>query len=84
MNLWKSHDLATRRSDYGKILCGLLSHVYRCKPWTLRKGDENQIMAFGMKGLREILCVAWMKKKSNDWVLEKSGANMELLNIIQQ
>jgi len=36
-----------------------------------------------MKGLRKILRVSWTAKKTNDWVLNKSEVNRELLDTVK-
>ena len=35
-----------------------------------------------MKGLRKILRVSWTAKKTNEWILNKAGMKMELLDTI--
>ena len=36
-----------------------------------------------MKGLRKILQVSCRAKKTNEWVVDKAGANRELLDIVK-
>jgi len=36
-----------------------------------------------MKGLRNILRVSWTAKKTNEWVLNKSGVKRELLDTVK-
>jgi len=36
-----------------------------------------------MKGLRKILRVSWIAKKTNEWVLNKAGVKKELLHIVK-
>jgi len=45
--------------------------MYDCESWTLKKNEETRLDAFGMKGLRKILRVLWIAKKTNEWVLKK-------------
>jgi len=52
--------------------------TYSCESWTLRKNEETRLGDFEMKGLRKILLVSWIAKKTNEWVL-----NRELLDIIK-
>jgi len=54
-----------------------------CESWTLRKNEETRLEAFEMKGLRTILRVSWTAKKTNEWVLNKAGVNMELLDTVK-
>jgi len=35
-----------------------------------------------MKGLRKILHVSWIAKKTNEWVLNKAGVKRELLDTV--
>jgi len=51
-----------------------------CESWTLRKNEETRLDAFEMKGLRRILRVLWTAKKTNEWVLNKTGVKRELLD----
>ena len=36
-----------------------------------------------MKGLKRILRVSWTAKKTNEWVLNKAGVKMELLDTVK-
>jgi len=36
-----------------------------------------------MKGLRNILRLSWTAKKTNEWVLNKSGVKRELLDTVK-
>jgi len=36
-----------------------------------------------MKGLRKILRVSWIAKKTNEWVLNKAGVKRELLDTVK-
>jgi len=40
--------------------------MYGCESWTLRKNEETRLDAFGLKGLRKILRVSWIAKKTNE------------------
>ena len=53
--------------------------TYGCENWTLRKNAEARLDAFEMKGLRKIPRVSWTAKKTNQWVLNKTGVKKELL-----
>ena len=57
--------------------------TYRCESWTLRKNKETRLDAAEMKGLRKILRVSWTAKKTNEWVLNKAGVKMELLDTVK-
>ena len=57
--------------------------TYGCESWTLRKNEEIRLDAFEMKGLRKVLCVSWTAKKTNEWVLNKAGVKMELLDTVK-
>jgi len=56
--------------------------AYGCESWTLRKNEETRLDAFEMKGLGNILRVSWTAKKTNEWVLNKPGVKMELLDTV--
>jgi len=56
--------------------------TYGCESWTLRKNEETHLDAFEMKGLRKILRVSWIAKKTNEWVLNKAGVKKELLDTV--
>jgi len=57
--------------------------AYGCESWTLRKNEETRLDAFEMKGLRRILRVLWTAKKTNEWVLNKTGVKRELLDTVK-
>jgi len=57
--------------------------TYGCESYTLRKNEETRLDAFEMKGLRKILRVSWTAKKTNEWVLNKTGVKRELLNTVK-
>jgi len=50
---------------------------------TLRKNEETRLDAFEMKGLRKILRVSWVAKKTNEWVLNKAEVKRELLDTVK-
>jgi len=54
-----------------------------CESWTLGKNEETRLDAFEMKGLRRILRVLWTAKKTNEWVLNKTGVKRELLDTVK-
>ena len=41
---------------------------YGCESWTLRKNEDSRLDAVETKGLRKILRVSWIAKKTNEWV----------------
>jgi len=57
--------------------------MYGCESWTLRKNEETRLDASEMKGLRKILRVSWIAKKTNKWVLNKAAVNRELLDSVK-
>jgi len=61
--------------------------TYGCESWTLRKNEETRLEAFEMKGLRILhvswTAVLWTAKKTNEWVLNKAGVKMELLDTVK-
>jgi len=57
--------------------------TYGCESWTLRKNEKTRLDAFEMKGLRKILWVSWTAKKTNEWVLNKTGVKRELLDTVK-
>ena len=81
--IWNSHSIPI----YTKIrlMKALVWPVatYGCESWTLRKNEETRLDAFEMKGLRKILRVSRIAKKTNEWVLNKAGVKRELLDIVK-
>ena len=57
--------------------------TYGCESWTLRKNEETRVDAFETKGLRKILPVSWTAKKTNEWILNKAGQKMDLLDTVE-
>jgi len=57
--------------------------TYGCESWTLSKNEETRLDAFEMRGLRKILRVSRTAKKTNEWVLNKTGVKRELLDTIK-
>jgi len=57
--------------------------TYGCESWTLKKNEEARLDASEMKGLRTILWVSWMVKKTNQWVLNKAGVRRKLLDTVK-
>ena len=73
--IWKSHSMPI--STKIRLMKALVWPVvtYGCESWTLRKNEETRLEAFDMKGLRKILRVSWIAKKTNESVLNKAGVN---------
>jgi len=57
--------------------------TYGCDSWTLRKNEEARLDDFEMKALRQILQVSLTAKKTNEWVLNKTGVKRELLDTVK-
>ena len=57
---------------------------YRCESWTLRKHNETKIRAFEMKCLRYALRISRTKKRTNEWVLNTSETERQLLVSIRK
>jgi len=81
--IWKSHSILI--STKTRLMKALVWPVvtYGCESWTLRKNEETRLEAFQMKGLRNILCVSWTAKKTNEWVLNKDAVKRELLDTVK-
>jgi len=62
---------------------GILSATYGHEGWTLRKNEETRLDAFEMKGMRKILRVSLTAKKTNEWVLNKTGVKREQLDTVK-
>ena len=82
--LWKSHNI--KMDTKMKLMRALVWPVatYGCESWIIKKKEEERINAFEMKCLRQILRVSWIEKRTNEWVLEKTGMERSLLNQIKK
>jgi len=82
--IWKSHDI--KMINKIRLLKALVWPVatYGSESWTIRKREEDRINAFEMKCLRKILGVQWTEKRTNEWVLERTGTERTLLNTIKR
>ena len=82
--VWKSHDInINTKIRLWKALVWPVA-TYGFETLTLKKEDERRITAFEMKGLRQILRVKWIERKTNDWVMEKAGTEAQLLETIKK
>ena len=82
--IWQNHGI--RISTKLRLIKALVWPVatYGCESWTIKKADEDRINAFEMKCLRRVLRIAWTEKRTNEWVLEKAGADRTLLANIKE
>ena len=82
--LYKNHGIPieTKLRLERALVCPVAT--YGCESWTIKKSEERRIEAFEMKGLRQIMRVSWIAKKSNDWVLDETGTKRQLLASIKQ
>ena len=71
-----------------KVICGVTDVLrFICNANTVKcrytnnskKVDEDRINAFEMKNLRKLLRVRRTEKKTNEWVLDKTGTHRQLL-----
>jgi len=77
--IWKSHGIPIgTKVQLERALIWPVA-TYGCEGWTIKRNEEQRIAAFEMKGLRQFLRVSWTAKRTNEWVLEKAGAERELL-----
>ena len=58
--------------------------TYGHESWTLRKNEKTRLDAFEMKGMRKILGVPRIAKKTDEWILNKAGVKRELLTLSKQ
>ena len=65
-----------------KVLVWLVA-TYGRESWTLRKNEETRLDAFEMKGLRNTQRFLWTAKKTNEWVLNKTGVKRDLLDTVK-
>jgi len=80
---WKSHSINIPiKIELWKALVWSVS-TYGCESWTLKESDEDRRRAFEIKGLRQILRVAWTVRRTNEWVLQNAGTNRELLETVK-
>jgi len=81
--IWKSHSIPI--STKIRLMKAIVWPVatYGCENWTLRKNEETRIDAFEMTGLRKILRVSWIAKKTNEWDPNKAGVKRELLDTVK-
>lgn len=81
--IWKSHGIPiTTKLRIWRTLVWPVA-MYGCEGWTIKRSDEERINGFEMKGLRQIMRVSWMAKKTNEWVLEQLGTERQMLNDIK-
>lgn len=72
--LWKSHGIPIgTKLRLQKALVWPVA-TYGCESWTVRQDEEARINAFEMKGLRKILRVSWIAKKTNDGYWRQLGS----------
>jgi len=71
-NMEKLHILILTKIQLMKALVWPVA-TYGCESWTLVQNEETRLDAFEMKRLRNILRVSWTAKKTNEWVLNKTG-----------
>lgn len=77
--LWQSHDISVDIKVRLLKTVVWSATIYGCEGWSLKKFDELRIEAFEMKGLRQILRVSRITRKTNEWILEKAGVTRTLL-----
>ena len=83
-NLWQDRSIAI--SLKMKLLRCLIWPVllYGCEAWTLRKKEENKLKAAEMWLYRQLLCIRWQEKRTNESVLIELGTERTLLTEINQ
>ena len=81
--IWKSHSIPISTNIRLMKVQVWPVEMYGCESWTLIKNEKTRLDAFKMKGLRKILWVSWTAKKTNEWILDKTGVNMELLDTVK-
>jgi len=82
--LWQSHSTAilTKVRLLRSLVWPVISHG--CESWTLKNSDESRMKSFEMKSPRQLLCVSWTDRTTNDWVLQKAETEPNLLQAIKK
>ena len=58
--------------------------LYGCESWAPTEADRKKINAFEMWCYRKLLRVSWTEKRTNEWILDKIGSDLELLKNIAE
>jgi hypothetical protein len=81
-NIWKDKDV--RKDVKVKLLKALVWPIvsYGAEGWTLKKADENRIMAAEMWFYRRMLRISWTERRTNKGILNELNVRKELLGRI--
>ena len=76
--IWKSRGLSINLKV--RLLRATVFSIatYGCESWTMTKNDRKKIDAFEMWCYRRLLGVSWKDKKTNIWVLNKIGTDLNI------
>lgn len=75
--IWKSSDVSLNSKLSLIKAIGTSVMTYGCEAWVCEP-NRNQIEAFEMWYLRRTLGITWKDRKTNNYVLEKSGQKREI------
>ena len=81
-NLLRNIGLGVRKSLFKCYIWSVL--LYGCESWTISKNMEEKLKAVEMWLWRKMMRISWTDKLTNEAVLEKVGAERQLLNIIRR
>ena len=70
-NIWKSRQISYKTKLNVLRTCVFSTALYACETWTLKKTDQNRILAFEMYCYRRILHLNWTMKVTNQEVRKR-------------
>ena len=80
--LWKSHNIPMHTKIRFVEVIYMVNSYVRMRKWEIKKENDDRVKAFDMKGLRRILRIPSMARKTNEWILETANVNRNLLESI--
>ena len=76
-NIWKdkSITLATKKRLLNSLVFPIATYGLEC--WVMKASDRKRLESFELWCYRRILCISWTERKTDEFVLGKSGLQFQ-------
>jgi hypothetical protein len=82
--IWNSKHISTETKISIIRTCVFSVLLFACETWTLRKKDNDLLLAFEMKCYRRILHIRWQQKITNGEVRRRVGSSRNIIQLIME
>jgi hypothetical protein len=83
-NIWNSRNISMETKIGIIRICIFSVLLYGCETWTLKKNDQDRLLAFEMRCYRRILHIRWQQKIRNEEVRRRAKTPRNIVQMVMK